>query len=311
MAKTNNIEKLVNGDVADGEVLNQIIENAGNEGGAVPYNNATQNRANGTESLGQVAYPWGNFNMNRESLVQEINTTTGTVASSIALKLLRTFINQKDTPPTYVGQALKVPRVKTDESELEFASVITEYVDGTEIECTVNEIYGFRTSSSYVKAFEFPPIFRAGTITIKWFMSASSDNNPVKQAKSKVYINDITYGSEKTQNSNGSAFFTETSIDVIEGDVISIYYKSVNSAGAAVGLGQILCANPIALPMSTDRTTYQLVTVAGIPDSSQNSASAPFGLDWDAGIGQICSSSVDGKTYKKTASGASNWTVIT
>ena len=122
MAKTNNIEKLVNGDVADGEVLNQIIENAGNEGGAVPYNNATQNRANGTESLGQVAYPWGNFNMSREALLQEINSTTGTVASSIALRLLRTFINLKDTPESYSGQGNKVLRVKSDETAVEFTS---------------------------------------------------------------------------------------------------------------------------------------------------------------------------------------------
>ena len=60
MAKTNVIKKLVNGEIADADDVNQIAENVGTEGGAIPYSADNQQRdAAGSNSLGTVAFPWG------------------------------------------------------------------------------------------------------------------------------------------------------------------------------------------------------------------------------------------------------------
>ncbi|MCA9405045.1 MAG: hypothetical protein KC684_00775 [Candidatus Omnitrophica bacterium] len=121
MGKTNTIQKLVNGEIADAEVVNQIIENAGNEGGSIPYSSDDQNRANGTESIGSAAYPWGDINLNRDAMFNEIETTSGTVASSVTLSHLRKFLTLKDTPNSYSGEGEKFVTVKTTEDGVEFS----------------------------------------------------------------------------------------------------------------------------------------------------------------------------------------------
>lgn len=123
MAKTNEIKKLVNGEIADADDVNQIAENVGSEGGSLPYSDDNQQRStDGSESLGTINYPWGDLYMNQLSSIREIDTVSATEAASVTLANLRKFISQKDTPNSYSGKALQVPRVNAAEDALEFAT---------------------------------------------------------------------------------------------------------------------------------------------------------------------------------------------
>jgi hypothetical protein len=127
MPKNNEINKPVNGEVADANIINQIILNAGNEAGAIPYDESDHQRdTTGSQSMGSAAYPWGSFYINRDSYLFEIETTSNTVASQVAIKDLRKFISQKDTPNSYSGQANKLVAVDSGESELEFVNPPTK-----------------------------------------------------------------------------------------------------------------------------------------------------------------------------------------
>ncbi len=121
MVKTNTIKKVVNGEIADADDINQIVENAGSEGGAIPYDEDTQQRATGgSESLGAAQFPWGDFHISEDAHLKEIDPDTDTESASVTFSQLRKFISQKDTPSSYAGHGEKLIRVNTAETALEF-----------------------------------------------------------------------------------------------------------------------------------------------------------------------------------------------
>lgn len=123
MAKSNQIQKLVNGEIADADDVNQIVEDAGTEGGAIPYDPDTEERStDGSQSLGSAAYPWGSLKINQDAELVEVDKDSHTEASSVAFKNLRKFISQKDTPASYGGAAAKFVAVNAGESAVEFVT---------------------------------------------------------------------------------------------------------------------------------------------------------------------------------------------
>lgn len=122
MAKGNQIQKLVNGEIADANDVNQIVEDAGAEGGSIPYDDTTDQRdPTGGESLGSTAYPWGSLKISQNAEFVEVDLTNHSAAASVVWKNLRKFIYLKDAPSSYVGHAGKFPKVNTAETALEFA----------------------------------------------------------------------------------------------------------------------------------------------------------------------------------------------
>lgn len=129
MAKTNKIKKFINGEIADGDDVNQVVENAGSEGGLIPYDASTNEKSSdGSQSLGNTQYPWGSLKINQDAELVEVNAATHSDVSSVAIKNLRKFIYLKDAPDSYSGQANKFVRVKTDESGLEFAAPVSSEI---------------------------------------------------------------------------------------------------------------------------------------------------------------------------------------
>lgn len=121
MTKTSNIKKLVNGEIADADDVNQIVENAGTEGGLIPYDETSQNQvSDGSENIGSAPFPWGSIFLNKDADFNEINPGTNVLDSSVTISELRKFISQKDTPVSYAGAGGQIPIVKIDESGLEF-----------------------------------------------------------------------------------------------------------------------------------------------------------------------------------------------
>jgi len=124
MAKSNQIKKLVNGEIADADDINDIVESAGNEGGSIPYHLDTDERdSTGGQSLGAVAYPWGSLYLNRDAILGEVDPVSNTLASSVTISDLRKFISQKDTPNSYSGESGKSIIVNTGETGLEFSNI--------------------------------------------------------------------------------------------------------------------------------------------------------------------------------------------
>lgn len=127
MAKNNQIKKVVNGEIADADDVNQIVESAGNEGGAIPYDPTTHQRDDdGNESLGSANYPWGDLFINENASLKEIVTSTATINASVIFKHLRKVSYMKDvyttTPDSWVGHAGQALRVRLDELGIEPAS---------------------------------------------------------------------------------------------------------------------------------------------------------------------------------------------
>lgn len=84
MAKTNTITKVSTGQVCDPDEFNQNLENAGNEGGSIPYDGTTHQReTDGSEDLGSQSYPWGNLYVADGKILYLIETTGHTVSSQI------------------------------------------------------------------------------------------------------------------------------------------------------------------------------------------------------------------------------------
>lgn len=121
MAKTNQIHKLVNGEIADADDVNQIIENAGTEGGLIPYSDTDQQQDDlGAEDIGNTNHPFADIYVNQAKSLKEVDTASPSVASQVTFANLRKFIYLKDTPSTFVGQGGKIPAVNTAETALEF-----------------------------------------------------------------------------------------------------------------------------------------------------------------------------------------------
>jgi len=124
MAKGAQIKKLVNGEIADADDVNQIVENAGSEGGLIPYDQTSQEKSvDGSQSLGAVATPWGSLKVNQNAELVEVDAVGHTAAAAIAFKNLRRFLTLKDCPSSFSGQGGKVLRVNTDEDAVEFLSL--------------------------------------------------------------------------------------------------------------------------------------------------------------------------------------------
>lgn len=139
MAKGTPVNKIVNGEIADADVVNQIIEDVGSQGGSVPYDPDTNEQSvNGSQSLGSTALPWGSLFINRLANLIEIDPNTNTAASSIAWNLLRNFITLKDAPGngtgSYSGQGGNFLQVNNAETGLQFAiptTILTFISSGT------------------------------------------------------------------------------------------------------------------------------------------------------------------------------------
>lgn len=129
MTKSNQITKLVNGEIADADIMNQIVEDAGVEGGAIPYDPTTHERStDGSQSLGTTAYPWGSLKINKEAELVEVDPSTHTAANSVLFKNLRKLTYLKDCPSSYTGKGTYPVRVKEDESGLEFAPLTNSQI---------------------------------------------------------------------------------------------------------------------------------------------------------------------------------------
>ena len=243
MPKNNEIEQLVNGQVADANIVNQIVLNAGNEGGSIPYSESDHQRdAIGSESLGKTAYPWGSLVVSRDKYLMEIETVSNTVASQVLFSELRKIINMKDiSPNSYVGQGEKFLRVRTDEFGIEFITLGNNYINGiTYIEASA-DTQRVTTSGSYVKLKEFSPVQRAGNVTVTWEMTS---NNVGGTAFARVYIDGIAVGSQKSRPGTGYVTQTESNIPVEVGDVIQIYGFHTGTGNCDVKDAKIKCLNP-------------------------------------------------------------------
>jgi hypothetical protein len=153
MAKTNQIKKVVNGEIADADDVNQIVENAGNEGGSIPYEPVGHERdVLGSQSLGSTAYPYGTLSINQEACLNEIETTSPSVASSVAIKNLRKFIYLKDCPAAYTGKANYFVNVNAAETALEFTTPPFgwTYVTGNTFSGSTNFTITATIASGYV-----------------------------------------------------------------------------------------------------------------------------------------------------------------
>lgn len=123
MAKTNQIKKLVNGEIADADDVNQIVENAGSEGGVIPYDATSHERdTNGDESLGSVTYPWGDLCINQNAYLREVESSNQSESASVQIKNLRKFIYLKDCPSSFSGDGEKFVAVNSAEDALEFVT---------------------------------------------------------------------------------------------------------------------------------------------------------------------------------------------
>lgn len=121
MAKTNQIKKMVNGEIADGDDVNQAVEDAGTEGGAIPYDPTDHQReGDGSEHLGSLTYPWGDYYVNEDAKFVEVDPGVG-MTFEVLWKNLRRFIFLKDAPASYAGHGTKNVKVKADETGLEFS----------------------------------------------------------------------------------------------------------------------------------------------------------------------------------------------
>lgn len=123
MAKTNQIKKVVNGEIADADDVNQIVENAGNEGGGIPYDPTThQKETDGSEHLGSTNNPWGSLFVNKNGSFVELDLANPTLNQSVLWSNLRRFITLKDAPNSYAGHGGAQVVVNSGETGLEFAN---------------------------------------------------------------------------------------------------------------------------------------------------------------------------------------------
>lgn len=139
MAKGTPISKLVNGEIADADVVNQIVEDAGNQGGAIPYDPSTNEQSTtGNQNIGSVANSWGSLYINQNGSFIEVDPVSPSAAASVLIKNLRRFITLKDSPGkgtgSYTGQGGKFLQVDSGEDGLQFATpsnIVTFLSSGT------------------------------------------------------------------------------------------------------------------------------------------------------------------------------------
>lgn len=118
----------------------------------------------------------------------------------------------------------------------------TLYTDGTLVEATASTQRD-TTNSSFTKLKEFSPLIRGGVISVQWEAARSGGNN----CHSRVYINSIAVGEDKTVSAGAGVFETETesSLTVTAGDVIQIYaYNESGGQTSSIKNVSILVSRP-------------------------------------------------------------------
>ena len=116
------------------------------------------------------------------------------------------------------------------------------YTDGTLTEGSASTQRD-TISSSFVNLKEFTPLIRGGTISVQWDCARSGGNN----AHSRVYVNDIAVGADKTVAAGAPTFETETEtgVTVVAGDVVQIYgYNEGGIQTTSIKNAKILVARP-------------------------------------------------------------------
>lgn len=228
MVKTNQITKFVNGEIIDADPVNQALENVGSEGGSIPYNENDQERVtDGSESLGSAAYPWGTINVSRDAYLNEVETVSHTVASSVLFSELRKFINQKDTPSSYSGEGGKTVVVKDDESGLEFESGVNDLVAGDVLLASADternvSVLGY----TKCKEIEIPYGVR-GEVRVKFDLKRGAGG----AVYGKIYINGVATGTERSDSTGSYQTFSEDFSGLTAGDKIQLYCKYVTNGG--------------------------------------------------------------------------------
>ena len=91
------------------------------------------------------------------------------------------------------------------------------------------KLSGTGTNTSYVKEGEWAPCVRDGTVATK--ITVDTDG---AQGFGRIYVNDIAVGTERESTGSLATFYED--IDVVEGDIISLYGKRGSSGTYTVEL---------------------------------------------------------------------------
>lgn len=223
MAKSNQIKKLVNGEIANADDINDIVESAGAEGGSMPYDPTTdQLDTIGGQSLGATAYPWGSIYLNQNSILGEVDPATNTLAASVTISDLRKFLNLKDVnESTFSGKGGQFVKVKTTEDFLEFSNTTLEGIVLAEVHYET-PLTGTQASLTTIyNLSKFKKVSSIDTLTV-YFRGR-------KQTASNEYVVQVVIGSassaQQTYTNSTLAWQTAFTIDVsglVDGTVYDI-----------------------------------------------------------------------------------------
>lgn len=247
MAKSSQIKKLVNGEFADADDVNQAVEDAGTEGGLIPYDPTSHEKSvDGSQSLGSTANPWGSLKINQDAELVEVDPASHTEGATVTIKNLRKFNYLKDAPASYSGQAGKYVRVKSAENGLEFITPPTEASAGDILEASADTERS-TTSDSYTKLKEIQlPRFGGGTYRIKFDIKKSGD-----EGYARIYRNGVAVGTERS----ATVTYVTHSEDISgwsAGDLCQLYVKKAGGATAYVQNFRIYSANELDFLVNTD-----------------------------------------------------------
>ena len=121
-----------------------------------------------------------------------------------------------------------------------------DYDDGTDYDEGEANTERITNSTSFVKLKEFSPLPRSGVVTVVW-EHKSEDAQPGRECVSKLYIDGVAVGSDKSTNSTIYTAVSETGVSVSEGEKVQIYAKNnFGSVGyqSYIRNVKIQCTNP-------------------------------------------------------------------
>jgi hypothetical protein len=131
-------------------------------------------------------------------------------------------INEFSTDGTLAGNSDDaVPTEKAIRTYVTSGAGVKAYADGTYIEASA-DTERTTNSGTYVKLKEFTSLVRSGIITVAWQMRSGNVGTDYR-AYSKLCINGIAVGTEKTIDDSTWTDYSETNVTVNIGDVIQIY----------------------------------------------------------------------------------------
>jgi len=205
------------------------------------YTNAVQNAAP------LVFFEQDNLSGDQDLLVlQQDGTGYAINITSGQIKLPNgTGIDEFSTDGTMAGNSDDaVPTEKAIVTYVGSGIGVKAYADGTTYIEGAADTERSTTLITYTKLKEFSPIVRGGTVTITWQMRQGTSGSDYT-AFSKVYVNGIAVGDEKTSDDNSYTNYTETNVIINVGDVIQIYGKNqLSGAATFVRNMKIKCLNP-------------------------------------------------------------------